>query len=304
MFCALLEFALVNYASRSDMQRDRARERMERARRQWELEHADQQNMIPGAGPPPPGQGGGGPGQGPPGAGGKPGGNGAGGGGGANTPGGTGKIIKDCCRDEVLQFRFIFSGVQTASSTLSGAGGITAGNNGGMNHIAAAGLAAGAGNSAPPTAGVDTSVMDGGIPGFALVSNPRSFSILRCIIQSFFIAEKAHIVCGEQPAVVAPIRGGRGCSGPRVPLPVRPLLRGRRAGCARVRRRASADRRRVQPGGSGSHQPGGGRRAAGLHAAAGLCLRSPPAAAGHSHRPAGGEVLRGPHEHVSATPGK
>ena len=39
MFCALLEFALVNYASRSDMQRDRARERMERARRQWELEH-------------------------------------------------------------------------------------------------------------------------------------------------------------------------------------------------------------------------------------------------------------------------
>ena len=41
VFCALLEFALVNYASRSDMQRDRARERMERARRQWELEHAD-----------------------------------------------------------------------------------------------------------------------------------------------------------------------------------------------------------------------------------------------------------------------
>ena len=40
MFCALLEFALVNYASRSDMQRDRARERMERAKRQWELEHA------------------------------------------------------------------------------------------------------------------------------------------------------------------------------------------------------------------------------------------------------------------------
>lgn len=41
VFCALLEFALVNYASRSDMQRDRARERMERARRQWELEHGD-----------------------------------------------------------------------------------------------------------------------------------------------------------------------------------------------------------------------------------------------------------------------
>lgn len=40
VFCALLEFALVNYASRSDMQRDRARERMERARRQWELENA------------------------------------------------------------------------------------------------------------------------------------------------------------------------------------------------------------------------------------------------------------------------
>ena len=47
MFCALLEFALVNYASRSDMQRDRARERNERARRQWELEHADMQ-QIPG----------------------------------------------------------------------------------------------------------------------------------------------------------------------------------------------------------------------------------------------------------------
>jgi len=39
VFCALLEFALVNYASRSDMQRDRARERIERARRQWELEN-------------------------------------------------------------------------------------------------------------------------------------------------------------------------------------------------------------------------------------------------------------------------
>ena len=48
MFCALLEFALVNYASRSDMQRDRARERNERARRQWELEHADMQ-QIPGS---------------------------------------------------------------------------------------------------------------------------------------------------------------------------------------------------------------------------------------------------------------
>ena len=45
MFCALLEFALVNYASRSDMQRDRARERNERARRQWELEHADMEQM-------------------------------------------------------------------------------------------------------------------------------------------------------------------------------------------------------------------------------------------------------------------
>ena len=41
VFCALLEFALVNYASRSDMHRERARERTERARRQWELEHAD-----------------------------------------------------------------------------------------------------------------------------------------------------------------------------------------------------------------------------------------------------------------------
>ena len=43
VFCALLEFALVNYASRSDMHRERARERVERARRQWELEHADGQ---------------------------------------------------------------------------------------------------------------------------------------------------------------------------------------------------------------------------------------------------------------------
>jgi len=57
VFCALLEFALVNYASRSDMQRDRARERMERARRQWELEQADraegaqgQQGGGPGVG--------------------------------------------------------------------------------------------------------------------------------------------------------------------------------------------------------------------------------------------------------------
>ncbi|XP_023319739.1 glutamate-gated chloride channel [Eurytemora carolleeae] len=41
VFCALLEFALVNYASRSDMQRERARERIERARRQWEVEHTD-----------------------------------------------------------------------------------------------------------------------------------------------------------------------------------------------------------------------------------------------------------------------
>lgn len=52
VFCALLEFALVNYASRSDMQRDRARERNERARRQWELEHADMQQVPPGSGPP------------------------------------------------------------------------------------------------------------------------------------------------------------------------------------------------------------------------------------------------------------
>ena len=41
VFCALLEFALVNYASRSDIQRERSRERIERARRQWELENAD-----------------------------------------------------------------------------------------------------------------------------------------------------------------------------------------------------------------------------------------------------------------------
>ena len=53
VFCALLEFALVNYASRSDMQRDRARERNERARRQWELENADllQQANATGATP-------------------------------------------------------------------------------------------------------------------------------------------------------------------------------------------------------------------------------------------------------------
>ena len=48
VFCALLEFALVNYASRSDMQRDRARERNERARRQWELEHADMEQAQSG----------------------------------------------------------------------------------------------------------------------------------------------------------------------------------------------------------------------------------------------------------------
>ena len=34
------------------MQRDRARERNERARRQWELEHADMQQVPPGSGPP------------------------------------------------------------------------------------------------------------------------------------------------------------------------------------------------------------------------------------------------------------
>lgn len=51
VFCALLEFALVNYASRSDMQRDRARERNERARRQWELENAE--HLPPGSGPNP-----------------------------------------------------------------------------------------------------------------------------------------------------------------------------------------------------------------------------------------------------------
>ena len=47
VFCALLEFALVNYASRSDMQRDRARERNERARRQWELEHCEDMQQNP-----------------------------------------------------------------------------------------------------------------------------------------------------------------------------------------------------------------------------------------------------------------
>ncbi len=104
---------MVNYASRSDMQRDRARERMERARRQWELEHADQQ--PPGAGPP----------------------GVSGGGAGA---GGTG------------------------TTTLSGGGG---GTNGGMNHIS--GAAGMPGSAGAPAAGVDTSVMDGGIPGFALV---------------------------------------------------------------------------------------------------------------------------------------
>ena len=43
VFCALLEFALVNYASRSDMHRERGRERLQRARRQWELEHTETQ---------------------------------------------------------------------------------------------------------------------------------------------------------------------------------------------------------------------------------------------------------------------
>ena len=42
---------MVNYASRSDMQRDRARERNERARRQWELEHADMEQVQPSSGP-------------------------------------------------------------------------------------------------------------------------------------------------------------------------------------------------------------------------------------------------------------
>ena len=46
VFCALLEFALVNYASRSDMQRDRTRERVERARRQWELENTQNNSMT------------------------------------------------------------------------------------------------------------------------------------------------------------------------------------------------------------------------------------------------------------------
>lgn len=46
VFCALLEFALVNYASRSDMQRERARERIDRARRQWELEHGDMEGVV------------------------------------------------------------------------------------------------------------------------------------------------------------------------------------------------------------------------------------------------------------------
>ena len=53
VFCALLEFALVNYASRSDMQRERVRERLERVRRQWELEHADtipQNSSLPRVG--------------------------------------------------------------------------------------------------------------------------------------------------------------------------------------------------------------------------------------------------------------
>ena len=50
VFCALLEFALVNYASRSDMHRERARERVERARRQWELEHGEGQTNGGGAG--------------------------------------------------------------------------------------------------------------------------------------------------------------------------------------------------------------------------------------------------------------
>ena len=43
VFCALLEFALVNYASRSDMHRERGRERLQRAKRQWELENNETQ---------------------------------------------------------------------------------------------------------------------------------------------------------------------------------------------------------------------------------------------------------------------
>ena len=129
VFCALLEFALVNYASRSDMQRDRARERLERARRQWELEHAAADQQMPGAGPPPP-----------------PGGAGAASGaaGAVASAGGGG-------------------GAGSATTTLTGGG-----TNNGMNHIGggAAGMPGAAG---APAAAIDTSVMDGGIPGFALV---------------------------------------------------------------------------------------------------------------------------------------
>ena len=40
VFGALLEFALVNYASRSDKHREKLKEKLKEQRKQWEAEHA------------------------------------------------------------------------------------------------------------------------------------------------------------------------------------------------------------------------------------------------------------------------
>ncbi|MPD03510.1 Glutamate-gated chloride channel [Portunus trituberculatus] len=40
VFGALLEFALVNYASRSDKHREKLKEKLKEHKKQWEMEHA------------------------------------------------------------------------------------------------------------------------------------------------------------------------------------------------------------------------------------------------------------------------
>lgn len=40
VFGALLEFALVNYASRSDKHREKLKEKLKEQKKQWEVEHA------------------------------------------------------------------------------------------------------------------------------------------------------------------------------------------------------------------------------------------------------------------------
>ncbi len=168
MFCALLEFALVNYASRSDMQRDRARERMERARRQWELEHADQvilaaevqykyititklmyffqNNLPPGSGPTPQT---------------------------TMTAGGA-------------------AGGTGTTNTLSGSAAGNNANGGKMNHVGAAApsMLQQQQQQQQQHQGVETSVMDGAIPGYALVRKD-AFCVA---FQAIRICSKGHDV--------------------------------------------------------------------------------------------------------------